>query len=258
MSHISFSELKVWNECSWKHKITYIDGIRGFQGNIHTAFGKAVHSTCEKLVESNIPNAPEHFQKQFLKELKELPKDINLDKKLIDDMRTQGSMLAKEILPALKEYFGSYELFSVEEKLLEPIEDYKDFNFKGYIDLVVKTPDQKYHVIDWKTCSWGWDMRRKSDRMTTYQLTLYKHFFGLKHKIESDNIITYFALLKRTAKKDNVELFKVTSGNKKTENALKLLNKALYNLNNKKYVKNRLSCQTRFGFCEFYKTEYCR
>ena len=36
------------------------------------------------------------------------------------------------------------------------------------------------------------------------------------------------ALQQRTAKNNNVELFKVTSGNKKTENALKLLNKALY------------------------------
>ena len=32
--------------------------------------------------------------------------------------------------------------------------------FKGFIDLVVKTPDGKYHIIDWKTCSWGWDAQR--------------------------------------------------------------------------------------------------
>ena len=29
----------------------------------------------------------------------------------------------------------------------------------------------KYH-IDWKTCSWGWDSRKKSDKMIT-TLTLY-------------------------------------------------------------------------------------
>jgi len=247
MPHISFSELKIWNECPGKHKLVYLDKIDSFKGNEHTAFGSAVHSTCEQLVENNIKNSEEYFQEQFLKELRELPKDLDLNKNLISDMRSQGQMLMKYVLPVLKEYFGDYSLVSVEERLFEPIADYKDYNFKGFIDLVLKTSDGKYHIIDWKTCSWGWDSRRKSDRMTTYQLTLYKHFFGLKHKIESDNIETHFALLKRTAKNNNAEIFKVTSGNKKTKNALKLLNKSLYNLNKKSYIKNRLACHGRFG-----------
>ena len=37
----------------------------------------------------------------------------------------------------------------------------------------------------------------------------------------------HFALLKRTAKKDNVEIFRVTSGPRKVENATKLLTTAL-------------------------------
>ena len=257
MPHISFSELKLWNECAWKHKLVYLDGIKAFEGNEHAAFGTAIHSTCEQLVENNIKNAPEYFQKEFLKELQKLPADHELKKDLVVSMRTQGCMLVGHILPALKEYFGNYELISVEEKLYEPIKEYNDYNFKGYIDLVVKTDDGKYHIIDWKTCSWGWDTRRKSDRMTTYQLTLYKHFFCIKHGIDPTLAATHFALIKRTAKKNNVELFKVTSGNKKTENALKLLYKALYNLTNKSYVKNRMACQGKFGPCEFLKTQYC-
>ena len=258
MSHISFSALKVWNDCPWKHKLVYIDKVDGFRGNEHTAFGTAMHSTCEQLVENNISNAKDYFQEQFLKELKDLPEDLELNKKLIGDMRSQGCMLVDYILPALSEHFHNYSLVSVEEKLFEPIEGFDDYNFKGFVDLVIKTPDDKYHIIDWKTCSWGWDTRRKSEKMTTYQLTLYKHFFGLKHNIDSNNIETYFALLKRTAKNNNVEIFRATSGNKKTENALKLLSKALYNIDNKKYIKNRLNCHGRFGTCEFYKTKYCK
>jgi ATP-dependent exoDNAse (exonuclease V) beta subunit len=258
MSHISFSELKIWNECPHKHKLVYLDKIDSFQGNEHTAFGTAVHSVCEELVQNNINNAEDHFEEQFLNELKNLPKEQDLNKSLVVEMRVQGKMLTKHILPGLKEYFESYELVSVEEKLFEPIENYDDYNFKGFVDLVLKTKDGQYHVIDWKTCSWGWDTRRKSEKMTTYQLTLYKHFFGLKHKIDPKKITTHFALLKRTAKKNNVELFEVTSGNKKTENALKLLNKALYNLENKNYIKNRMACRGKFGPCEFFKTEYCK
>ena len=258
MPHISFSELKLWNECSWKHKLVYLDGLKSFEGNEHTAFGTAIHSTCEQLVENNIKNAPDYFQREFLKELKKLPSHYELNKKLITDMRTQGNMLSDVILPELKNHFDKYSLVSVEEKLFEPIEDFKGYNFKGFIDLVIKTPDGNYHVIDWKTCSWGWDIRRKNERMITYQLVLYKYFFGLKHNIEDNNIITHFALLKRTAKKNNVEIFRSTSGKKKTENALKLLNKAIYNLNGKKYIKNRLSCQGKFGPCEFFKTKHCK
>ena len=57
-------------------------------------------------------------------------------------------------------------------------------------------------------------------------------------------------------RKNRVELFRVTSGPRKTENALKLLHKALYNIKNKRYIKNRLSCTGGYG-CKFYKTEHC-
>jgi len=93
--------------------------------------------------------------------------------------------------------------------------------------------------------------------MTTYQLTFYKYYWALKHNIDPSNIETHFALLKRTAKYNNVEIFRVTSGNKKTENALKMLKKALYNINNKIFIKNKLSCSSKYGMCEFYKTEHC-
>ena len=129
-----------------------------------------------------------------------------------------------------------------------------EYLFKGFIDLVVKTADGKYHILDWKTTSWGWDAKRRSDPMVTYQLTLYKYYFARKHNIDPKMIETHFALIKRTAQKDHVEIFRVTSGPRKTENALKLLNKAIYNIQKKKHIKNRLSCRG----CEFHKTEYCR
>jgi len=262
MSHISFSELKIWNECSWKHKNVYFDKIKGFEGNVHTAFGSAIHSVCEnKLLNENL-NEREHFKEKFLEELKALPQEIrtNLNKELVQSMKNQGVTLAPIIIPALKEHFKSFEVISVEERLYEPIKDFiqnEDFKFKGFIDLVIKTADGKYHIIDWKTCSWGWDSRKKTERMITYQLVFYKYYYALKHNIDSQNIDTHFALLKRTAKNNNIEIFRVTSGNKKTENALKLLKKALYNINNKIYIKNRLACHGRFGICEFYKSKHC-
>jgi len=259
MSHVSYSAIKIWNECPYKYKLAYKDRIDEFLGNEYTAFGSAVHEVCEKILLKEYKNdeAPENFRKAFVREIKSLPNEVklNINKKLVLDMTEQGLSLAPLAIPYLKEYFGEFEIISSEEQLFEPIIEFKeeDYDFKGFIDLVIKTSDGKYHIVDWKTCSWGWDAKKKSEPITTYQLTLYKYYFCQKHNIDPDNVETYFALLKRTAKKNNVEIFRVTSGPKKTKNALNLLNKALYNIDSGFYVKNRLSCQ----FCKFCKTNHC-
>jgi hypothetical protein len=170
-------------------------------------------------------------------------------------MMGQGKRIIPEIENALDDYFEQYEVLGSEIELYEPIEN-EECNFKGYIDAVVTTPDGKVHIFDWKTCSWGWDAKKRSEPMVTYQLTLYKHYFCQKMNIDPKDVETHFALLKRTANKNRVEFFRVTSGPRKTENALKLLNKAIYNIKNKRYIKNRLSCTGGYG-CKFYRTEHC-
>ena len=250
--------MKIWAECAHKHKLIYLDKIKKFQGNEYTAFGTALHHVCENVVldASKVNVGKQLFQQKFIEELKQI-KDtgFELNGKLIRDMRTQGDDIIEFILPELNTYFGEYEVVSVEEPIYEPITSFDtDFNFKGFIDLILKTPDGKYHVIDWKTCSWGWDMKKRADRLVTYQLTLYKNFYSLKYNIDMTDIETHFALLKRTAKKDRVEIFRVTSGARKVSNALDLLKKAVTNIESGKSYKNRMSCKYR----EFYKTEHCR
>jgi ATP-dependent exoDNAse (exonuclease V) beta subunit len=196
------------------------------------------------------------FQKKFLEELRAIKSTgYQFDQELVSSMRTQGKDIVEYVLPELNNYFGEYEVVSVEEPIYEPINSFDtNCNFKGFIDLVVKTPDGKHHIIDWKTCSWGWDLKKKSDKLITYQLTLYKNFYSLKYNIDVKDVETHFALLKRTAKKDRVEIFRVTSGAKKMSNALDLLKQAVTNIESGKSYKNRMSCK----YCEFYKTEHCR
>ena len=50
MGHISFSEAKNWNFCPFYHKLMNIDKVKGFEGNAFTAFGNAIHDTCEKMM----------------------------------------------------------------------------------------------------------------------------------------------------------------------------------------------------------------
>ena len=255
MSHISFSELKDWKFCPYYHKLTRIDGIDGFTGNEYTAFGSAIHSVCEKkLLQEDM--SEDFFVKELKKNISELDEEHEVNKKLVLDMIGQGKRIIPEIEDALNEYFSEFEVMAVEMPLFEPIADEEDYNFKGYIDAVVATPDGKIHIFDWKTCSWGWNAKKRSEPMVTYQLTLYKHYFCQKMNIDPKDVETHFALLKRTASKNRVEFFRVTSGPKKTENALKLLNTALYNIQKKRYIKNKLSCTGGYG-CKFYNTEHC-
>jgi len=251
--HISYSELKDWVHCAFYHKLTRVDGIDGFTGNQYTAFGSAIHSVCEKkLLQEEIDD--NFFVEELKKNIAAL--DDEIDNKIVHEMMKQGNAIIPEIEDALNNYFEEYEVLAVEMPLMEMIEGEEDYRFKGFIDAVVATPDGKVHIFDWKTCSWGWDSKKKNDKMVTYQLTLYKHFFCQKMEVDPKDVETHFALLKRTAKKNRVEFFRVTSGSIKTNNALKTLNMALYNIKNKRYIKNRLSCTAGYG-CKFYKTEHC-
>ena len=49
--HISFSEIKVWKECPYRHKLTYINKIDMFEESPYLHFGTAVHEGCESLIE---------------------------------------------------------------------------------------------------------------------------------------------------------------------------------------------------------------
>ena len=50
MTHISFSELKNWDKCPFYHKLVNLEKIKLFQGNEYTAFGNAIHNTCEEIL----------------------------------------------------------------------------------------------------------------------------------------------------------------------------------------------------------------
>lgn len=240
----------MFSECGWRYRLVYKDKIPFYSSNEFTAFGTAVHATCENVLFGNKQVDPEnYFVEQFTESRKEIEKPND---ELAEQMLLQGKTILPQVQGAVKSLFGDYEVVATEEELLEPVSD--DLDFKGYIDMVLKTSDGKYHILDWKTCSWGWNVQKKSSKLMTYQLTLYKKYFCQKHNIDPSNVETYFGLLKRTPKKNNVEIFRVTSGNKKTENALKSLNNFVYNVEKGLYFKNRLSCR----YCSFYKTEHCR
>ena len=173
---ISFSALKKWKDCPYRYKINYVDNVSLFNGNEYTIFGTALHAACEECVPENKDNLFEKFKVSFKEQIDNLKSlNVELNSSLLEEMSQQAENICKYILPELHKNFKNFEIISVEEEIIEKISQFESFgtNFKGYIDLVLKTDDGKYHIIDWKTCSWGWDSRRKADPVTNYQLIYY-------------------------------------------------------------------------------------
>ena len=274
--HISYSEWKNWHICPHYHKLTYIDKVTQFQGNIFTAFGKALHTVCELTL-----TAPEKYRgsgaiealvkEQFLKELNGLPQGEQQVAKRdfpLKEWLVSGLEIVPDLYRCLTEKFGKlgkdWEVLAAEEQLYEPILGFteKEKKFKGFIDLVVHSKkDEKVHLIDWKTCSWGWHPKKKSDTILSYQLVFYKHFWAQKYEVDPKDVDCHFVLLKRTAKPGKkAEFVRVTAAKKRTTDALNALNKALHNIEKENYIKNRnacTKCSDRFGVCEFYQTKHC-
>ena len=255
---ISYSEFKNWKECPYRHKLIYVDELPYYSSNEFTIFGTAIHEMCEKHIpDPENTNPQEIFEESFLRGVDNLKKEgVSVNENLIKEMFVQSRNICDQIYDSVISHFGEFEVISVEEELMEPITEFDSDGrkFKGFIDMVLKTQDGKYHIIDWKTCSWGWNSQKKTDPIVNYQLTFYKNYFAKKHSIPKEDIETYFVLLKRTAKKDNVEIYRATSGPKKTNNALNVLENTVINIKNKVYIKNRLNCK----YCKFYRTESCK
>ena len=72
--HISFSELKDWNFCPYYHNLVHFQKVKGFRGNVFTAFGNAIHDTCEKTLTEDLKDPYGFFADRFVNVLNESPK----------------------------------------------------------------------------------------------------------------------------------------------------------------------------------------
>ena len=76
-------------------------------------------------------------------EIDKIPSD-NSEKQILlkEQMFEQGLELAPLALEALNEKFPGFKVISTEEELVEPILDTpEDYDFKGFVDLVIQTPN---------------------------------------------------------------------------------------------------------------------
>lgn len=265
--HVSFSEIKAWKECPYRHKLMHIDKIETFEESPYLHFGTAVHEGCESLIETKkvdrdgiLKTMKESWQKAGFENEEWYSKQPGWYKhEPVTTWEKWAHNMWDEVVDFLDENFEGWECFKAEESLYEPIEN-KDMFFKGFIDGVLKVPKKRgkgheYWLIDWKTASpRGWSRDKKQDLGMTAQLILYKHFWAKKHNVPLKDIRCAFILLKRGAKPGKIcSIVPVSVGPKTLTKGVKLMNSMLKSVRKGMYLKNRNSCK----YCPFYNTEHC-
>jgi len=204
---ISFSEIQLWRTCQHKYYLNKTLKIKEPK-NDALAFGSALHETIEDILNKNVSRMlfKKIFQEKFKKEIEGV--ETKLDP-------ISESIIAEKIFNHLNFYknFAEYDIFSVEEEILVPID--KDENgetiyYIGYVDLILKhKTNGTYLIIDWKTALKKWNIaKKKEDKFFFGQLALYKHFISLKHNIPFEKIDTKFVTLIKNDV-DYVEQFKI-------------------------------------------------
>lgn len=271
--YISYSEVRQWKECGWRHKLQYIDKIVTFEESPHLHYGTIVHDACEhylktkelKLEEvvNNIKRSwSEHgFDSQDFVQLqtqKALLQEWKYRHNHLNDWLKWAETSISRVPSFLDEEFPGWETVAAEEELMEEIPGQYP-KFKGFIDCIIKIPQSngtyKYWIIDWKTSSArGWDREKQSNFLTQAQLILYKHFWGTKNNIPMNKIMCGFVLLKKVKKQEKAcQLIRVASGPKSLEKANKMVSSMIKTVGKRMHLKNKTSCK----FCDYANTQHC-
>lgn len=254
--HVSFSELREWQDCSYRHKIRHIDKIDLSVPSPILDFGTAVHATCENFLKTRVIDQNITFQ--MLEKAFETNKDKSeYSANLLETYKKEAGSILKDVPHFIDSNFPDWVFVDAEHALYEPIEKYPHA-FKGFVDGIIKTKGKReedlYWVIDWKTTAWGWTSDKKSDQNIARQLVFYKSFWSKKTNIPLKNIRCGFILLKRTAKPGaHCELINVSVGDVTIERSFKILNNMLSSVRKGTAIKNKDSCT----YCAYKNTPHC-
>jgi len=267
--YVSFSELKTWGDCSWRHYLQYILGIREYGDTVFTDYGTIIHDAGEKFIRTrvmDIDGAEAKLRKIWVEREYPHPATVTVTHPTWPSYADPdieywvGNLRAiLEQLPVwLDENFPGWEFVEAEAELNEEIEG-SPLKFRGYVDAVIRVKNKKdkwvYWILDWKTSNKrGWDRKKRSDIFVTSQIVLYKYFWTIKNNIPVADARCGFVLLRRDVKRNKIQLFDVSAGPKTIDKSRKWLRSMMKMVASGRKIKNRYSCM----FCEFKDTDYCK
>lgn len=203
--HISFSEFSKYLECPHRHLIDKYLKLTPDETSIHLIFGNSIHLAIELGVKEKLSLVDRiaRFKEDFIKNMRE--NLINHESyKEVDNYVKQGEHILKSL--NIEKIGEKYDIIGVEIILYENL--YKNFYFKGFIDLVLKSKtENKYLIIDWKTSTASWDVsKKKKDKIFIAQMRFYKYFYARKFNVPIDNIDCKYIVLNRLKSKQLPDL----------------------------------------------------
>lgn len=273
-SHVSFSEVKMWKECPWRHKLVHIDKLQIEEPNQHLHYGTVVHGCVENFLKTKemiVDSAVEELERIWLEHgfdsddfiAKQAARAKRDGWKYVHSPLQDWQNSLRNCMSALPQFmddnFGQWKTIDAEHALMESIEGVEGVNFKGFIDAIIlsKMPNgkKKVWILDWKTASpRGWAPEKQRDFLMQAQLMLYKSFWAGKMQLASKDVSLGFVLLKKNTRSEKaIQLIKVSAGPDSMDKAQKLVRSAISSINSGFKIKNRESCK----FCEFRGTEHC-
>ena len=254
--HVSFSEIREWKDCSYRHKLKHVLKIDLSKPGPLMDFGTACHAACERFLKTRVmdPTIATDMIRKVWEKNKEVP---GFEPAGLDRYLSEAEAILADVPKWMEETFPGWEYVDAEHYLYEPIEG-SNHAFKGFIDGVIKCKGPKNKtliwLIDWKTTSWGWTADKKADVMVRAQLVLYKNFWSTKTGTNPKDVRCGFVLLKRTAKPGaHCELITTSVGDVTTERSLKVINNMLSSVKKGIAIKNRSSCE----YCDYRNTPHC-
>lgn len=271
--HVSFSEVKMWKECTWRHKLVHIDKLSVFEPSPHLDYGTIVHEGIENFLktrEMDIATVLDQIEEAWEKQGYDTPDYIEKQTasakaqgwkyrhNSLEEWKESAKNSLERIPSFMDENFGNWKTIEAEHQLYENIQGLEKEKFKGFIDALILSEidgKKKAWIIDWKTSSpRGWNRQKRQDFLMQAQLMLYKAFWSEKMNLRSRDISCAFVLLKKNTKSEkSCELIKVSAGPAAMEKSLKLVRSAIKGIKAGIKMKNRDSCR----FCEFKDTQYC-
>jgi hypothetical protein len=256
--HVSFSEVKLWKECSYRHQLIHIKKLDFSKPSPILAFGTSAHAAMESFLLTREMNVSICFD-SLEKEWKTHEKYPEFTEKSLSQAKLESEIILKEVPEFFEKEFPGWEVVDAEHMLYEGIEGHPTHAFKGFIDGVIKTKGKRgetlYWIIDHKTTARGWFRDKRSDDMVKAQLALYKNYWCQKNpQVSPKDVRCGFVLLKKSAKPgEHCELFAVPLGDVPIQRSLKVVSSMITSVKRGISVKNRDSCT----YCEFKNTEHC-
>jgi hypothetical protein len=200
--NMSYSHYSLYKECGHRYLLEHILEAPDSIPSIHSYFGEAIHDSLRKGVEhqlneeERINNFKYVFKKLVMDNLKDYPEFHEMD-----TFTEQGVEVLK-LIPT-ESLSKKYIFIGAEYVIAENL--YKNYYFKGFIDLVLKNKETgKYVIIDWKTSTSAWDVDKKtSNNIFLAQMRFYKYFYSKQKNIPLDDIECKYVVLNRLKDKNN-------------------------------------------------------